>query len=89
MVLPLRSFGRADLRRNREVAVQFVNQARDEGEVEAPGHGAERRTGRRDGVELRLVGGQRGNGNRAATHLHQLHIDTLLVKQTLVLGNKE
>jgi hypothetical protein len=80
--LPLRSAGD-------KVAVQLVDDARDESEIESRGHGAEARAGRGNGIELRLVGRQRRNRDLARAHLDDLRVQALFFERFSVFGNKD
>src|SRR5688572_5567352 len=86
--LPFQVRGRSDFRRHHEIAVQLVDDARDEGEIESRRHGAEAGAGRRYGIKLRLVGRQRRNRDLAGANLHDLRVETLFFEKLSVFGDE-
>ena len=81
--LAFQIFGGADLRRGDKVAVSFVDDAGEEGDVETAGRGADDGARNREG-HLNIAGGERRHGLRAAADVDDFDIYAVLAKNSLL-----
>ena len=89
ILLPLRSAGVLDVRSDDERAIEFVNQTCDEDQIESTRHSADGCAGRRTAVELGFSGGERRQSHRPAAHVDDLSVQTMLLKNPRIFGDKK
>ena len=80
---------RLDVGSDHERAIEFVNQTCDEDQIESARHGADGGAGRRTAVELGFSGGERRQSHRPAAHVDDLSVQTMLLKNPRIFGDKK